>query len=153
MKLILGLVLIGVCVLLGVKFSEKYTKSKRFYSDLHDFNRVLINKISYSNESVIKILNQLDDNGECIEYIKERFKGEKNTIALYYLSENEKTFFNGYIDEIGKSERDKQVNYLNKMDIEFELKLKKAIENEKKYKPLYVKLGILLGLVMFIIIL
>ena len=61
-------------------------------------------------------------------------------------------FFNDYCICVGKGDKESQIAYLNSVQNVINEKLALATEENNKYKTLYVKLGILIGLMLFIAI-
>lgn len=153
MKLFLGFILIGLSVYLARIFSYKYTKIRLYYEDFYTFNRDLINKVSFSNYSIIKIFEESDSENPFFTTSKNFLIEKKEFNKVEFISDEENNYLKRYLSEIGKSDRTKQVEFLSLIDNELREKLKKASEEEKKFKPLYIKLGFIFGLITFILFL
>ncbi len=152
MKIVFGFLLTSLSVYLGKIYSAKYTKKRKFYEDFYDFNRILINKVSFSNNSILTIVNE-NNEGSCFYMTtKEYLINNSTQFNLEFIELNEINYLKRYLSEIGTSDRKNQIKYLNTIDIELRDKLNVAIENEKKYKTLYVKLGFLFGLIIFVLV-
>ena len=70
-----------------------------------------------------------------------------------YLTDSDKSLFFNYIKILGKSDSESQIEYVNSLEEILKNNLNISIENERKYKTLYLKLGFLTGLLVFILIL
>jgi len=152
MKLIFGFLLISLSVYLGKIYSSKYTKIRMFYEDFFEFNRTLINKVSFSNNSILRIINE-DNNDSCFYMIAKKYLIEHdNAVELDFINLDEINYLKRYLSEIGASDRNNQIKFLNTIDVEVKDKLNLAIDNEKKYKTLYIKLGFLFGLIIFVLV-
>lgn len=151
MKIILGIFLFLTCILLGYILSLKFTKKRQFYSRFLEFNSNIKNEISFSQSTLMKIvdgLNVKSDFNECVErYFKQKtFIFDKN-----YLNKDEIDYFKAYLSKLGSSDKFTQLSFLDETGLKINKDLLIATENERKYKKLYIKLGFLLGLIALII--
>ena len=69
---------------------------------------------------------------------------------LYFLTKNELEEVFAYVSNIGNSDKTSQLSYLNNFNEVLTEKLKVCKEEEGKYKNLYIKIGFLIGLILFI---
>lgn len=153
MKLFLGFVLIALSVYLAKLFANKYTKIRLYYEDFYGFNRNLINKVSFSNYSILKIFEENDNDNSFFITAKGYLTDKKEFNKIDFITEEENNYLKRYLSEIGKSDRKKQIEFLSIIDQELRDKLNRASDDEKKYKPLYIKLGFIFGLITFILFL
>lgn len=153
MKIILGIILVGLCVYLGYFFSSKYIDKRKFYEDFWNFNKKIKNEVSFSQKTINKMIDEQGEKTLFYQTFENEFneKSEKND-KIKFLSKNEKEFFREYVSMIGKSDNASQISYIDSSDTRIKELLDESSENEKKYKSLYIKLGFLLGVILFIAI-
>ena len=82
---------------------------------------------------------------------KQHVDDENFCLNINYLSSYEKAFLLEYFENIGKTEKGSQLEFLKKAEERLSTFYKNAIELDKKYKTLYIKLGFLIGLIIFIL--
>ena len=70
-----------------------------------------------------------------------------------YINKDEIEYFYNYLKILGTGDKDSQIDFLDKIDINIIEKQKQSIIDENKYKQLYIKLGFLIGLIIFILFL
>ena len=73
-------------------------------------------------------------------------------VKLKFLSDEESEFLNKYLQNLGRTDKDSQLNLLNSFEPELEKFIHSADNKSKTYRPLCVKLGFLLGLIIFILL-
>lgn len=147
---ILGLI---VSTYIGYIYSKKYTDRKKFYKDFFYFNKNFYNQVSFSQNSLIKVIREKDDNSYFNTLLKEIIINNNENIKLSdNLLKEDEDFFKEYVYNIGKSDYNTQKKYLSEMDSIILKKMTEAEENEKKYKKVYLKLGITIGLIILIIL-
>lgn len=155
MKIALGIISIIVCTFIGYKLASKYSERRKFYNSFISFNKKLQYEVSFTKVSLVKILEDLDeDNDVFVSELKNKFlRKEENSTAYKFLSEDENKFFKSYMQNIGSGDSKSQTVYLEGVNKVLEANSNSASEDEKKYKSLYIKLGFLIGLVILIILL
>lgn len=156
MNIFIGVLFLIFCSVSGYFLSNKYVKKRKFYQDFSEFNKNLINGISFGKSSLKKILNTTNsknNSSDFYKYVNEYIDNYDYRFDDNYLSEEEKTFFNDYLSSIGMNDRRTELNSLNSSAKVIEEKLLNAKEDEKKYRKLYIKLGFLIGAVFFIALL
>lgn len=151
MNVFLGIASIIICSYMGVIFSDKFTARNCFYNDFMNFNTKMKSVTSFSHQSISEIVNELDDSDfkKCVVSLF----GETEYCKLRYLSSEEQDFVKEYLNFIGKSDSVTQLSYLNSVESEIKSLSKKASEEYKKYRNLYIKLGFLVGLIIFVVLL
>lgn len=153
MNIILGILGLIVSTYIGYIYSKKYTDRKKFYKDFFYFNKNFYNQVSFSQNSLIKVIREKDDNSYFNTLLKEIIINNNENIKLSdNLLKEDEDFFKEYVYNIGKSDYDTQKKYLSEMDSIILKKMTEAEENEKKYKKVYLKLGITIGLIILIIL-
>ncbi len=155
MKILLGIIALIACTGIGYFFSRKYSVRKEFYTDFSGFNKNLKSEISFRQDSILNIINKCSERKSIFyKNITEHFI-ENKLIVLdkNTFNQEEIAFFSNYIENIGASDKNTQISFLEEVDVKLKDVLAKTCEEEKKYKALYIKLGFLCGLIAFIILL
>ena len=78
---------------------------------------------------------------------------DKKAIELPLLNKRENEFLQSYFRVLGKTDSATQLAFFNAQKAPIEGYLNTAKEDETKYRPLYIKLGFLIGLILFVIML
>ena len=149
MKLILGVICVVMGVLIGYRFSDKFTQRKRFFNDFYLFNNLLKNEVAFSQRTIKSIYNSFE-NSIFTEYVKDGCVDDK---SIKFITADERKVVKEYCLNVSKTDRISLMNYLNSMTATIEQYSKKATEDEKKYKTLYIKLGFLIGLIILVVLL
>lgn len=151
-KLFLGLVTIGFCVLLGYLAAGKYRARKAFYTQLAAFNGRYLNELSYSRRPLADFLTQFSytgDFGVAVEtFSRERVvKGE-----LAFLKKEERSYLQDYFGMLGKGDVRSQSGFFSAQSDALNAKKTESEKEAKTRGELYVKLGLLAGLAFVILI-
>jgi len=80
----------------------------------------------------------------------------KNKNLLFnkgYLTNDEKKNLFQYVETVCKGDNNLQIAYLKSVNEHIETKRSNAVEEELKYKKLYIKLGFLMGLIVLVVFL
>lgn len=152
MKLVLGIILVCLSTLIGYILGGKYSFRKQFYADFYNFNNKLKQEISFRQATLTALLkecNSTDFYCALKNYIeKNQFNFEKT-----YLQKDEIEYFYNYLKILGTSDKNSQVDFLDEINMSVLEKQKQSAVEEKKYKALYLKLGFLFGLILFVLVL
>ena len=103
----------------------------------------------------MQIINNDVKNGEFKKTMVSFLENQRSNIKIYFpyfLDDDEIELMRSYLENIGKTDPSSQLNYLSSSVEKIDQKLKNAEKNEKNYKSLYIKLGFLCGVVIFILI-
>ena len=154
MKIFLGILVIIFSTFIGYVLSKKYTKLKNFYCNFDNFNKMLKTEIAFSQKTLKEIIaEKYSINNDFLYSFKLYLENKENfCLNINYLSSDEKAFLLEYFENIGKTEKGSQLEFLKKAEERLSTFYKNAIELDKKYKTLYIKLGFLIGLIIFILI-
>ena len=154
MKIFLGILVILFSTFIGYILSKKYTKLKNFYCNFDNFNKMLKTEIAFSQKTLKEIIDEkYSINNDFLFSFKLYLENKENfCLNINYLSSDEKAFLLEYFENIGKTEKGSQLEFLKKAEERLSTFYKNAIELDKKYKTLYIKLGFLIGLIIFILI-
>jgi hypothetical protein len=149
MKLILGIICVVLGVIVGYRFSDKFTQRKKFFNDFKLFNDLLKTEVAFSQRTIKSLYNRFEQS-LFINYIKGSCACDKE---LKFVNSDEKKFTKEYCVNISKTDKFSLLNYLNNITKTIDDSSKKATEDEKKYKTLYIKLGFLIGLIILVVLL
>lgn len=155
MTIICGALILLLCTYLGYIFSRKYALKSDFYTSFNDFNEKIKNEVRFTQGSVLYVLKGYEGKtDDFFSIIRLRLNNKSvEKLKPKYLNDSEWRFLIAYCDEVGTGDRNSQIVFLESIDATVKNSLKKANEERVKYKNLCVKLGFLVGLMVFIIIL
>lgn len=150
MKIFLGIFIVIFTTYIGYLLSKKYTNRREYYSCFSSFNKLYLNEIKFTKLPIENLIKRTGGN-LFTDRLRLSFQGKESEYD--FLDKNDNDFYNNYVANLGVSDANSQELFVNN-SIEFLKKcLDESIETEKKYKGLYIKLGFVLGLIIFILIL
>lgn len=153
LKYFAGAILLCLSAYAGYLFSYKYLQRLRFFQNFSDFNKRLSSAVSFSSRAIGSVIEEKPD-GEFSELLYEyKFGKDKTVKEPRYLTSDERVFFRNYAETIGSSDKTTQIGYIEETDKIVTEKLTRCEADYKKYKPVYIKLGVLFGLILFVLIL
>ncbi|MBR5192788.1 MAG: stage III sporulation protein AB [Clostridia bacterium] len=153
MKIVLGILCLILCCFAGYLISAKYKDRLNFYLDFKNFNDNLKKEISFSQKTIKQILLEKQQNNSIFyTLISKNILSNENPTnkELYFLTKNEIDEVLTYITNVGNSDKNSQLTYLNNFESILNEKVNVVKEEEKKYKNLYIKIGFLIGLMLLI---
>lgn len=153
LKYLIGAVLLILSVFAGYVFSYKYYERLKFYESFCEFNKRFKTAVSFSFRSFSAVTEDCGKNKFTEALSEYKADKRKNNGALQFLNEEERAYFWNYAENIGTTDRKTQLNMLEEAEKTVCEKYKKCENDYKKYKPIYIKLGFLFGLIIFILIL
>lgn len=155
MNLIIGVIVLIVCTFIGYRLSQKYKLRRVFYDSFVSFNKRVVSEVSFAQLSLVNIVKEYsEEKNDFYKAVGNYFiEGKDTGVIMKYLSESEIKSFKNYISVLGNVDKNTQLNFLNGVQPELDEKLKNAVEEEKKYRSLYIKLGFLFGLIALVILL
>lgn len=163
MKIILLVMLFGVCVFVGFLFSLKYKKRQKFFSSLIMFAEKLNVEINYSRERLKKLIEEFDQSqrknllGVDQNYIdflegKNNFTAEGLFKNISILKPSEKDLIFLFFKNLGRSDVENQTKEINSYVKRFEQQSEVCDIENKKYGSLCTKFGIIVGLFLVVIL-
>lgn len=154
MKIFLGVAIVVLCTFLGYCFSVKYKERKDFFSGFFSFNKLFLTEVQFGKKPLPQIVGELEnDKSVFYKIINSVMSGEKpDRKALKFLDEDEYSFLISYVENMGRTDVVSQTELLKRAEIYLSDKNVKCEAEEKKYKTLYIKIGFLLGLMGFVLI-
>lgn len=151
MKIFLCIAVIFIIASLFYLYAYKYKERKTFYNDFDIFNKNLINEISFSQKTLINIVNDINSKSNFNNFIKDYILNDLKKInKIDFLNEDENVFLESYASQIGARDKETQLNYLKKVEIHLLEKIKICEEEYNKYFKTFIKIGFLVGLIAFI---
>lgn len=152
MKLFLGVILLISCPCFSIYLSQKYKKRKVFFSDFNNFNDKLKNEVNFSNNTIKRLSKNLN-NSEFNNCLYNKIYDKDIDINIAFLTLDEQKFVTQYFNDVGTSDKLGQISMLESVSEYLKKKTLETQDEEKKYKTLYLKLGIMIGLLFFILLL
>lgn len=148
-------ILAGIPILtaiLGYLFSVKYGQIRDFWDKFGFWHKKIKAEIAFSQNSLPEIFGDIKKTDAFSDCVREYINGNDKFDKLKFLSDEETEFLNKYLQNLGRTDKDSQLNFLNSFEPELEKFIHNAENKSKTYRPLYVKLGFLLGLIIFILL-
>lgn len=157
--------IVFVCfVMIGINIGVYYKKRRDFYVSLYDFCVYASSEISFALRKTNEIVAMRKKvcKKEFFEYLtlyeeflngrisKDEFCDNKN---LSFLTHEELNEIDGAFLSFGQMNIEEELEKLNYCKKNFSIKKEFCLENYKKYKALYIKLFVLLGLIMVVVFL
>ena len=154
LKLFLCIGVLTLCVFLAFLLTRKYKQRRDFYYNFSLFNERLLNEVSYARAPLPEFIGKYRFGGDFGKMLEEKRVGgfRCENYAFSYLKENERKYLADYFGMIGKSDAASQKTYLSAQRAEVEEQRRRAEEAYKKHFALYLKLGVLAGLILVILI-
>ena len=145
-KIIFGVISVAACTAGGYWLSRR-----AFFLDFCAFNQLMQREVGFAKSTLKEIFAKADYGAEFTQAIR-MFEGKK-AIELPLLNKRENEFLQSYFRVLGKTDSATQLAFFNAQKAPIEGYLNTAKEDETKYRPLYIKLGFLIGLILFVIML
>ena len=142
-----------MCTFFGYLLSNKYIRRKKYFNDFYLFNKNLQTELNFSKSSILKIIEDFSEkNSDFYYFITKYFKKKNEEVNLSYLSSDEKDSAKKYLGSISTVDDKTLIGYVNGYSQKLSEMLELSVREEKKYKTLYIKLGFLFGLIIFIVL-
>ena len=148
MNLILGIILIVLSTFIGYILSSKYTEKRIFYQDFFEFNSLYKSEVNFSKRTIKSITE--NKKSPFYKELDNSFQNENYLLNLKNFSDDEKAFFREYSLNLGKGDRETELQFIDNFDKKIKEKLDSAIISEKNNKSLFIKVGFAFGLILFI---
>ena len=141
LKVLLCVLLFVLCVGCAFWLTRKYRKRKDFFYNLDLFNERLLNEVSYTRIPLPAFAEKYEFTGDfrkMLEDKKDDFQAEKYEFEYFRM--------------VGGGDAASQKTYLSALRKEIEDQRRASDEVYKRYFSLYLKLGVLAGLVLIILL-
>ena len=152
MKIFLIILIIFAFALIGFIFYLNYNSKKKLYKSLIGFCNYSLLEIRFNKSNFLKIIEKYMKS--CCLEAKNFLKSyiDKNSYTSKILQKEENYEIQNFILSLGKKDIDGEVSNLKNFKSLFEIKLKKAEDDEKKKGVPSLKVFIILGLIIAIIL-
>ena len=151
MNIYFGVIILVLCSFVGYRLSVRFTERRKFFTDFYNFNEKMINEISFTKKSLTSICNLSEEKKSDFQInILKAINNEKYVLPKY-LKKNDKHIFDEFSTELGQSDKQSQINFLSAKRAEISDIKSECEAEETKYKKLYIKLGVLFGLIFLIL--
>ena len=152
LKIFMGGCIIIFCSILGGLYANKYKRKRDFYIALEVFLQHLKREISFSGQSIGKIISTSNTDNEDLSHILIGLSMDTEILLPDFLQETEKSVILSFFDKIGRSDRANEVE----LTLQFYKEIKACREEESricsKNMGLAAKLGFFIGSIIFIMI-
>lgn len=138
--------------ILGYLFSVKYGEIRDFWDKFGFWHKKIKAEIAFSQNSLPEIFAEGKTSDAFSACVRAYMNGTGKSVKLKFLSDEETDFLNKYLQNLGRTDKDSQLNFLNSFEPELEKFIRIAENKSKTYRPLCVKLGFLSGLIIFILL-
>ncbi len=153
MRLFISFLLLIISGVLGYLFSQRLVKKRVFYETMREFNKTFKSEVLFSQNSITSIIEKNDECDDFYKLLKYNLKIISSVPIVGYLNKDELKYIKNYSSSLCNGNIDTLIKYLNENDATITSYLNESRENELKYKTLYIKLGVLGGLILFILLL
>ena len=151
MTTFIGVIIIIISTLFGYILSEKFAYRKNFYKNFFEFNKNLKSEVSFTKASILSIIDNKDSN-DFIEIAKEYISLNEIKSQYKHIKQSEIDFIKSYLSSIFDVDDKTLLKNIDYYTVKINEIYNVAIYEDKKYRTLYVKIGFLLGLLVFVIL-
>ncbi len=164
MKYFAVCILGGLAVFVGYIFSKKYSKRAKFFQTLVAICHKFEIEICYSRERLKNLFLSLEDKQKnslfgidknFCDFLENKVSLEKETLfnGINFLKENEKDVIFLFFKSLGRSDVQSQSKEIKQFQKSFEEFSSLAVNENKKYGTLSIKMGIVCALLIAVLIL
>lgn len=147
-----------ITAFIGYLISAKYSSERDFWKTFVFTHKRIKNEVAFSQKPIPEILSvgNSEDKSENSDIfslaVKNYINGEETPVKVKFLTAEQNEFFSDYLSNLGKTDKKSQLDFLNSAEERLYYYEKKSDERCKRYRPLFVKLGFLFGLILFILL-
>ena len=152
MKIIFAFSSLVLSIIVAKLLSKKYSQRAIFYNDFNLYNNKMIEEVCFERKTVLNIINEFNCESDFIKSIKALYKTPKSKCNLEYLTTEDSKLLCEYFEFLGKSNQETQTKHLNVYQKIIKEKLDNSRQEEIRKNDLYLKMGLMIGLMLFIII-
>ncbi len=153
-KILIGITCLIICTYVGYMLSEKYVVKRKYYTAFNSFNGFFKGQVGFAKTSLKELVSKYSEESDY--FYKNLYlnisKGNKVYLDQKIFTQEETDYLENYLDFLGSTDSKIQLDFLAKTESELSEQLKKAIENEEKYKSVYLKIGFLIGLIVLVVV-
>ncbi|MDD4815811.1 MAG: hypothetical protein PHQ62_01555 [Clostridia bacterium] len=163
MKYVILVIVVILCGYIGYGLSSYYTNRTKFFKNLELLFEKLNLEINFSQSKLIQIMQNFSTQNKevkklisnfvnCLEYDLE-IKTDVLFKDIKILNNEEKNVINIFFLSLGKFDVINQTKQLQGQKEQLNLLYKTAEQEAKKFAPLYLKMGIIAGLLLALLLL
>ena len=153
MRVVVGILITIISTYIGYRLSIKYHKRKIFFYEFSNFNKLLISELGFLKSPMPEIVKSINNkNSDFFNKINSFLDADHKDFSINYLAKEEEEYFNDYVKNISEFDDKTLSSYLNLSMKNINNYYELALTEDKKFRPLYIKLGFLIGLIILIII-
>ena len=161
MKYLLLGVIVFICGYIGYGLSKFYISRLKLFTSLINFTEKLDTDINFGKSKLLKIIEDFKCNSKDLKKILEGYtvclnESRPCTETVFkevkILKDDEKHIILNFFSELGKLDVYNQTKQIENSKMKFKEILNLCTEEKKKYGNLYLKLGIILGLLIALIL-
>ncbi len=154
---VIGTSLFLICVFGGILYSKNIDDKLAFFKAMRELNMEFVSSIKFRRDDLLVILCKDYGNENLSSILREKTanvrSGKEVTLRFPpYINEKEKYQISNYFIKIGKYDCETSLTVLQNYDEYFNSTIKKLTEEKSQKGVLYKKLGIIIGLIAFIIV-
>ncbi|MBQ4535494.1 MAG: stage III sporulation protein AB [Clostridia bacterium] len=156
MKVVLLIVVVILFSYIGYGLSAYYSNRTKFFKNLELLFDKLTHEINFSQGKLADIIKGFDCHNKDVQRLSKNFldclefdlevKSEKIFEGIKILNDDEKDVIILFLKSLGKFDAYNQTQQLQSQRKQINNFFQSAEEQQKKYAPLYLKLGIIAGL-------
>lgn len=153
-KVFSGILIVGSATLIGVKLADKKRFRKNFYFELVEFCQKIKSDIGFNNTTTDKLLLTLSDSTLQVLGIcgKDYAVGQNISVADKRLAIDEKEKIADFFNGLGNYGTEGTVNMISYYRDYFSKKYAECDEVYKKTGLFYIKMGALIGALIYLIV-
>ena len=142
--------------LFGFALSKKIKDKRDFYKSLLSFNHDLIMEIDFQRRDILSLLSKRyisDDFNDILNQKKAVIKGYYSDMFFpNYLSDSERLDLKEYFSKMGMQDPQTSIEFLKRFGEIFSRLYNDFLQEEKVKGALYRKMGVIIGIIAFIIV-
>ena len=156
-KIFLGIILFLIAFICGDNLSKKYANRSLFYNSLEEFNGDFISLINFRKDNLITLLKKEYSSEYLNILLQSKIQvicNKENDLDMpSFLLEKEKLELEEYFSQLGIYDSNTQLDFLKRYNEYFFNKVTESKSEEKQKGALYKKIGALIGVISFILVL
>lgn len=152
-KIILGVIIIGLCSLSGYLITQKY---KRKYDFLVSFRAFLVHlkrEISFNGEAVSRVIIKFNTENVDLQAVFKCYLENSKLNFPCFINDDEKRIIMSIFEKLGTSNIKNEIEFIDSVLVELNLIIISEKNFYDKNSKALTKLGLFLGVIIFVVIL
>lgn len=150
MRLIIIAFIPFITALIGYLLSLKFLNERNFWEDFYFWHKKIKSEINFTQKTIPELINA-ERRSVFSELLDGYLKTEKLSLPKF-LSQEERNFVSDYVHTLGTTDKSSQLFFLNSVENKLSEFNDTHLLKYKKVGPLFIKLGFLFGVIIFILI-